>query len=38
MPQCLVRKPELFRVGDAEVRCLLYAEKEGKIGEATEVL
>ena len=38
MPQCLVRKPELFRVGDAEVRCLLYAEQEGRIGEATEVL
>jgi hypothetical protein len=25
-------------VGDAEVRCLLYAEQEGKVGEATEVL
>jgi hypothetical protein len=26
MPACLSREPELFRVGDAEVRCLLYAE------------
>jgi len=26
MPQCRSRKPELYRVGDAEVRCLLYAE------------
>jgi peptide/nickel transport system ATP-binding protein len=38
MPQCLSREPELYRVGDAEVRCLLYAEQEGKVGEATEVL
>jgi peptide/nickel transport system ATP-binding protein len=27
MPECLSREPELFRVGDAEVRCLLYAEQ-----------
>jgi peptide/nickel transport system ATP-binding protein len=26
MPQCRSREPELYRVGDAEVRCLLYAE------------
>jgi len=26
MPACLTRAPELFAVGDAEVRCLLYAE------------
>ncbi|MGO9972503.1 MAG: ABC transporter ATP-binding protein [Solirubrobacteraceae bacterium] len=27
MAECLVREPELYRVGTAEVRCLLYAEK-----------
>jgi peptide/nickel transport system ATP-binding protein len=27
MPACLSREPELLRVGDAEVRCLLYAEQ-----------
>jgi peptide/nickel transport system ATP-binding protein len=37
MPQCLRRKPELYRVGGSDVRCLLYAEHEGKVGEATEV-
>ena len=26
MPVCVSREPELYRVGDAEVRCLLYAE------------
>jgi len=26
MPACLTREPELYPVGDAEVRCLLYAE------------
>ena len=31
MPECLTRAPELYQVGDASVRCLLYAEhaKEG---------
>jgi peptide/nickel transport system ATP-binding protein len=27
MPACLTDEPELYRVGDAEVRCLLYAEQ-----------
>ena len=27
MPQCLTREPPLFAVGDANVRCLLYAEE-----------
>ncbi len=27
MPSCLSREPELYRVGDADVRCLLYAEQ-----------
>jgi peptide/nickel transport system ATP-binding protein len=27
MPACLSREPELYTVGDAEVRCLLYAEQ-----------
>jgi peptide/nickel transport system ATP-binding protein len=30
MPACLSREPELYRVGDAEVRCLLYAEQARK--------
>jgi peptide/nickel transport system ATP-binding protein len=29
-PECLTRKPELYAVGDTEVRCLLYAEREAK--------
>jgi len=27
MPACLSREPDLYRVGDADVRCLLYAEQ-----------
>jgi peptide/nickel transport system ATP-binding protein len=27
MPQCLTREPPLYRVGDADVRCLLYEEQ-----------
>jgi peptide/nickel transport system ATP-binding protein len=27
MPACLTHDPELLRVGEAEVRCLLYAEQ-----------
>jgi peptide/nickel transport system ATP-binding protein len=27
MPQCVSREPELYTVGDAEVRCLLYEEQ-----------
>ncbi len=27
MPICLTREPELYRVGDADVRCLLYADQ-----------
>jgi peptide/nickel transport system ATP-binding protein len=30
MPACLSREPELYRVGDAEVRCLLYTEPARK--------
>jgi peptide/nickel transport system ATP-binding protein len=26
MPSCLSKEPDLYRVGDADVRCLLYAE------------
>ncbi len=26
MPQCLSREPDLYRVGDGDVRCLLYAD------------
>jgi hypothetical protein len=25
MPECASHEPELYAVGDAEVRCLLYA-------------
>ncbi len=27
MPACLSIEPDLYRVGDADVRCLLYAEQ-----------
>jgi peptide/nickel transport system ATP-binding protein len=27
MPECLVQKPPLYRLGHAEVRCFLYAER-----------
>jgi peptide/nickel transport system ATP-binding protein len=27
MPTCLSRQPDLYQVGEAEVRCLLYAEQ-----------
>ena len=27
MPQCLTREPPLYRVGDTDVRCLLYEEQ-----------
>jgi peptide/nickel transport system ATP-binding protein len=27
MPQCLTREPELYRIADADVRCLLYEEQ-----------
>jgi hypothetical protein len=30
MPVCLGREPELYPVGDAEVRCLLYTETAKK--------
>jgi len=32
MPECATRSPELYRVGDAEVRCLLYAERAREAG------
>ena len=27
MPQCITREPPMYRVGDSEVRCLLYEEQ-----------
>ena len=27
MPQCVTREPELYRIGGADVRCLLYEEQ-----------
>jgi hypothetical protein len=27
MPACLTHEPELYAVGDADVRCLLYEEQ-----------
>jgi peptide/nickel transport system ATP-binding protein len=30
MPQCVTREPELYRVGDADVRCLLYEEEQAR--------
>jgi peptide/nickel transport system ATP-binding protein len=38
MPECLTRAPELYRVGGAEVRCLLYAEKAAEVEHPTEAL
>jgi peptide/nickel transport system ATP-binding protein len=32
MPECPSRKPDLYRVGDAAVRCLLYTERVGEAG------
>jgi peptide/nickel transport system ATP-binding protein len=32
MPECARREPELYRVDDAEVRCLLYAERATEAG------
>ncbi len=34
MPQCLTREPELYQVGDARVRCLLYTEPVAPAKEA----
>jgi len=36
MPQCRIHEPPLYRRGDAEVRCLLYAEQESELEHATE--
>jgi peptide/nickel transport system ATP-binding protein len=38
MPQCLTDEPELYREGDALVRCLLYAEREEKSQTSTEAV
>jgi peptide/nickel transport system ATP-binding protein len=38
MPQCLTREPELYRVGEATVRCLLYSERAAAGEQATGVL
>jgi peptide/nickel transport system ATP-binding protein len=38
MPQCLARAPELYPVGDAQVRCLLYAERANKAEKATKAV
>jgi hypothetical protein len=32
MPVCLTHEPELYPVGDAEVRCLLYTEMAKEAG------
>jgi peptide/nickel transport system ATP-binding protein len=32
MPECVRREPELYPVGDAEVRCLLYTERATEAG------
>jgi peptide/nickel transport system ATP-binding protein len=37
MPECLTREVELYRVRDAEVRCLLYTERAAGAQHATEV-
>jgi peptide/nickel transport system ATP-binding protein len=36
MPQCRSRVPELYRVGAADVRCLLYAEQTEEVEQARE--
>jgi peptide/nickel transport system ATP-binding protein len=36
MPECLSHAPELYRVGGADVRCLLYAERAARAGRTTE--
>jgi peptide/nickel transport system ATP-binding protein len=38
MPECLTRPPELYAVGDARVRCLLYAEQASNAEKATEAV
>jgi peptide/nickel transport system ATP-binding protein len=38
MPQCLTREPELYRVHEATVRCLLYAEPGAAAEHATGIL
>jgi peptide/nickel transport system ATP-binding protein len=38
MPQCLIRAHEIYRVGDSEVRCLLYAEESEEVDHAREAL
>jgi peptide/nickel transport system ATP-binding protein len=37
MPECVSRRPDLYPVGGAEVRCLLYAEQAAEAEPATEV-
>jgi peptide/nickel transport system ATP-binding protein len=32
MPECLTHAPELYAVDDADVRCLLYAERAAEMG------
>jgi peptide/nickel transport system ATP-binding protein len=32
MPACLTHEPELYPVGDARVRCLLYTEQAAEVG------
>ena len=38
MPDCLQREPGLYRVGDADVRCLLYADQAPNAEQATEAV
>jgi peptide/nickel transport system ATP-binding protein len=37
MPECVSREPGPYKVGDTEVRCLLYAEQAAEAEPATEV-
>ena len=32
MPECSTHAPDLYRVGETEVRCLLYTERAGEVG------
>ena len=38
MPACLTREPELYPVGDARVRCLLYTEHAAEAEQPAEAL
>jgi hypothetical protein len=38
MPVCLSHEPELYRVDDADVRCLLYTQHASEADPATKAL